>query len=248
MSLFEYSAADGGKRRMAKVTGESMPEASPPPTYSEACPLFTGDISDDEATSKGNTMKACQAKASRPDTAFHQRNKWQLSQYWVHIAVLTAFSAITRFYKIGFSNRVIFDEAHHMGFGGKYVNHTFYHDVHPPLAKMLIGLSEALTGFDGSFDFKSGSRFPANVNYTFMRLFNASFGVTLAPMAYATMINLGCSPNAALLAGLLVCFDNALCTISRFALLDAMLLCFTAMSVVSLSGLYKYRKQPFSAA
>ncbi|KAJ2876339.1 Protein O-mannosyltransferase 2 [Coemansia aciculifera] len=242
MSLFEqFAAGNGAKGSMTEADSNLKPASSPPPKYSEKASLFASDSDDDDTMARP-------AKTSRPDIALQQRREWRLSQYWVHIVVLTIFSAMTRFYKIGFSNRVIFDEAHHMGFGGKYVNHTFYHDVHPPLAKMLIGLSEALTGFDGSFDFKSGSRFPANVNYTFMRLFNASFGATLAPMAYATLVSLGCSPNAAFLAGLLVCFDNALCTISRFALLDAMLMCFTAMSVLSLSGLYKYRKQPFSAA
>ncbi|KAJ2583463.1 Protein O-mannosyltransferase 2 [Coemansia sp. RSA 1836] len=235
MSLFEQSASS---RSSKGASGSPNSELPPPPKYAEKGSLFA---SDDDA-------RPHKTKSSEPSSASQQRAKWQLSQACVHILLLTAFSAMTRFYKIGFSNRVIFDEAHHMGFGGKYVNGTFYHDVHPPLAKMLIGLSEILTGFDGSFDFKSGTRFPANVNYTFMRLFNASFGVTLAPIAYATLVNLGCSPNAALLAGLLVCFDNALCTISRFALLDAMLLCFTAMSALSLSGLYKHRKQPFSAA
>ncbi|KAJ2888409.1 Protein O-mannosyltransferase 2, partial [Coemansia aciculifera] len=238
MSLFEQSASS----RSSKGASDSPNSKTPPPKYSEKSSLFASDDIDD---AKPRKAKAVEPKSG---TSLQQHAKLQLSQACVHILLLTVFSAMTRFCRIGFSNRVIFDEAHHMGFGGKYVNGTFYHDVHPPLAKMLIGLSEILTGFDGSFDFKSGSRFPANVNYTFMRLFNASFGVTLAPIAYATLLNLGCSPNAALLAGLLVCFDNALCTISRFALLDAMLLCFTAMSALSLSGLYKHRKQPFSAA
>ncbi|KAJ2257077.1 Protein O-mannosyltransferase 2 [Coemansia sp. RSA 454] len=43
-----------------------------------------------------------------------------------------------------------------------------------------------------------------------------------------------------------LCVDNALCTISRFILLDAMLLFFTAMSALSFSGLYKHRLQPFT--
>ncbi|KAJ2011409.1 Protein O-mannosyltransferase 2, partial [Coemansia sp. S85] len=188
MSLFEQSEAGGRPNRSTKkVAGDSKPGSPPPPKYSEKDSLFTSDNLDDN----DSDMPVRREKAPKSTAVPRQSNEWQLNQYWVHIAVLTLFSAITRFYKIGFSNRVIFDEAHHMGFGGKYVNHTFYHDVHPPLAKMLIGLSEALTGFNGSFDFKSGSRFPANVNYTFMRLFNASFGVTLAPMAYATMASLG---------------------------------------------------------
>ncbi|ORX71974.1 PMT-domain-containing protein [Linderina pennispora] len=171
---------------------------------------------------------------------------WQRNQELLNPVVLTILSAMTRFYRIGKSNFVVWDEAHFGKFGAHYVNHTFYHDVHPPLAKMLVGLSEILTGFDGSFRFPSGETYPENVNYRFLRIFNASFGVPLAPFAYVTLRNLGCSMNAALLGGLLVCFDNALCTISRFILLDAMLLCFTAMSAMCLSGVYKHRKQPFT--
>ncbi|KAJ2728628.1 Protein O-mannosyltransferase 2 [Coemansia sp. D1744] len=90
-------------------------------------------------------------------------------------------------------------------FGAYYINATFYHDAHPQLSKMLIGLSEVLAVFDGSFTFPSGQQYPEDVNYTFMRVFNASFGVTLAPLAYFTLRNIGCSPNAMLLGGLLVC-------------------------------------------
>ncbi|KAI8325232.1 PMT-domain-containing protein [Martensiomyces pterosporus] len=173
---------------------------------------------------------------------------WQRNQATLNAVALTILSAMTRFYRIGRSNYVVWDEAHFGKFGAHYVNHTFYHDVHPPLAKMLVGFSEILTGFDGSFTFPSGQQYPEGVNYTFMRIFNASFGVPLAPMAYYTLLNIGCTTNTALLAGLLVCFDNALCTISRFILLDAMLLCFTAMSALSLSGMYRYRKQPFTCS
>ncbi|KAJ2357588.1 Protein O-mannosyltransferase 2 [Coemansia sp. RSA 2618] len=169
-------------------------------------------------------------------------------QNWWNTMALTLLSAFTRFYRIGRANYTMWDEHHFGKFGAYYINATFYHDVHPPLAKMLIGLSGVLTGFDGSFTFPSGEQYPEHVNYTFMRVFNASFGVPLAPLAYYTLRNIGCSPNAALLGGLLVCLDNALCTISRFILLDAMLLCFTAMSALSFSGLYKHRKQPFTRA
>ncbi|PIA12821.1 protein O-mannosyl transferase [Coemansia reversa NRRL 1564] len=188
------------------------------------------------------TKVLLQAHHSKTDCRLTRNQRCDL----INVVVLTLLATATRFYKIGQSNRVIWDEAHFGKFGAYYVNHTFYHDVHPPLAKMLVGLSEVLTGFDGSFTFQSGQKYPDNVNYVFMRAFNAGFGVPLAPMAYFTLLNLGCSSSAALLGGLLVCVDNALCTISRFILLDAMLLCFTSMSVLSLSGLYKYRKKPFT--
>ncbi|KAJ2558774.1 Protein O-mannosyltransferase 2 [Coemansia sp. RSA 1933] len=250
----------------SKQTKEGSIFSSPATLNSDTGSLFDDGNDDDEVTrpllkqNKGAASKKSRGKdggstARDHDGSVAEGDKHATSDSWlrlnniVHLyaVALTIASSITRLYGLGRSNRVVWDEAHFGKFGAYYVNGTFYHDVHPPLAKMLVGLSEILTGFDGLFTFPSGNVYPNNVNYTFMRRFNASFGVPLAPMAYFTMLNLGCSPHAAFLAGVFVCFDNALCTISRFILLDSMLLCFTSMSALCLSGIYKHRKQPFTA-
>ncbi|KAJ1887354.1 Protein O-mannosyltransferase 2 [Kickxella alabastrina] len=244
MTLFEHRKTDNAAAALnGRGNSAVVPASSLPPRYNEKSSLFETD--DDEDSDKPSAILSC---GTEKQTTSHSSGWWQGDRNMLNLIALTLLSAMTRFYKIGRANHVVWDEAHFGKFGAYYVNHTFYHDVHPPLAKMLVGFSEILTGFDGSFTFSSGQQYPENVNYTFMRIFNASFGVPLAPMAYFTMLNLGSSPNAALLGGLLVCFDNALCTISRFILLDAILLCFTAMSVLSLSGMYKHRKSPFSVA
>jgi dolichyl-phosphate-mannose-protein mannosyltransferase len=46
-----------------------------------------------------------------------------------------------------------FDEVHFGGFAGQYINGTYYFDVHPPLAKILIALSGQVFGYKGDFDF-----------------------------------------------------------------------------------------------
>ncbi|PVU94551.1 hypothetical protein BB560_005928 [Smittium megazygosporum] len=164
----------------------------------------------------------------------------------VLLIIITFLSFFTRMYKIGAADTVIWDEAHFGKFGAYYINGTFYHDVHPPLAKMLVGLSEYLAGFNGAFKFESGARFPDHVGYVFMRIFNAFFGAVMAPFAYLTMRNFSCSRRGAFIASLFVIVDNATCTISRFILLDAMLLGFTAMSLYFLSGIYANRNSPFT--
>ncbi|RKP22494.1 dolichyl-phosphate-mannose-protein mannosyltransferase, partial [Syncephalis pseudoplumigaleata] len=137
---------------------------------------------------------------------------------------------------------VVWDEAHFGKFGSFYLRRTFYFDVHPPLGKLLVGLAGLLAGYDGSFDFNSGATYPDTVNYPAMRFFLALFGALLVPLAYGTAIELGFSRRGAFLAGLLVLCENALLVISRFILLDSMLLFFTALSVYSLAGFHSERR------
>lgn len=68
-------------------------------------------------------------------------------------------------------------------FGSHYLQRTFYFDVHPPLGKLLVGLSGYIAGYNGSFEFKSGEVYPPEIDFWTMRAFNAMFGVFLVPMA-----------------------------------------------------------------
>lgn len=89
-------------------------------------------------------------------------------------------------------------------FGSHYLKREFYFDVHPPLGKMLVGLSGYLAGYNGSFEFKSGDHYPAEVDYTFMRVFNATFGALCVPVAYYTAKELRLSTKATWLVTLMV--------------------------------------------
>lgn len=73
------------------------------------------------------------------------------------------------------------------------INQTFYFDVHPPLAKMLVGLAGFLSGFDGKFDFPSGAVYPDELPYTSMRVLLALPGIALVPLAWGTALELGLS-------------------------------------------------------
>jgi dolichyl-phosphate-mannose-protein mannosyltransferase len=130
--------------------------------------------------------------------------EWE-SVIWT--AVYTLLSIFTRFWQIGTANYVVWDEvsikehllgqadeqAHFGKFGSHYINRDFYFDVHPPLGKMLVGLAGLLSGYDGSFEFKSGETYPEGVPYRGMRVMLASFGVMLVPLAWWTTGELGWS-------------------------------------------------------
>ncbi|KAB8338926.1 hypothetical protein FH972_021866 [Carpinus fangiana] len=171
-----------------------------------------------------------------------------LDEYEFIIApiIFTFLSFFTRMWKIGLSPIVTWDEAHFGKFGSHYLKREFYFDVHPPLGKMLVGLSGYMAGYNGSFEFKSGETYPENVNYTFMRVFNATFGALLVPLAYLTAKELRLRRNTVWLVTMMVLFENSYTTISRFILLDSMLLFFTFLTVFCWSKFHSYRKDPFS--
>ena len=73
---------------------------------------------------------------------------------------------------------------------------------------MIVALAALLAGYDGGFDFTSGTKYPENVNYTFMRMFLASFGAWMVPLAYFTAIELNFSQHAVILAALMVLLGN----------------------------------------
>lgn len=107
------------------------------------------------------------------------------------------------------------DEAHFGKFGSHYLQHTYYFDVHPPLGKLLVGLSGYIAGYNGSFEFKSGEKYPEELDYTTMRAFNALFGVAMVPMSYFTARALNMSRPAVWLITLMVLCENSYTTISR---------------------------------
>lgn len=125
--------------------------------------------------------------------------------------------------------------------------------VHPPLGKMLVGLAGALSGFNGSFDFPSGAVYPDHVPFRAMRVLLALPGIAMVPLAWGTAVELRftrwsrhivtlmvlCgesrlrveSRNRQLMSGA----DVAWMVISRFILLDSMLLFFTFTTVYFLA-------------
>lgn len=162
------------------------------------------------------------------------------------LLLYTLLSIFTRLYRIGSNARVVWDEAHFGKFGSYYIRRTFYFDVHPPLGKILVGLAGVLSGYDGSFDFDSGGKYPEGVNYVGMRVIMAIYGIAMVPIAFLTAQRLDWNWRAKHLLTLMVLFDNGWLTISRFVLLDSMLLVFTFAVVLGLVSFHRLGDRPFT--
>ncbi|CCE61555.1 hypothetical protein TPHA_0A04800 [Tetrapisispora phaffii CBS 4417] len=160
--------------------------------------------------------------------------------------LITILSFVVRFYKIDRNKNVVWDEAHFGKFGSYYIKHEFYHDVHPPLGKMLIALSEWLAGFDGDFDFESNTAYPAGVDFKFMRQFNATFGALCAPVTYYTAKWMGFNILTVYLVSIMVTLELSYIALSKFILLDSMLLFFTMTTFSCMVKIYNLRNKPFT--
>ncbi|KAK2839239.1 hypothetical protein FQN49_006341, partial [Arthroderma sp. PD_2] len=149
--------------------------------------------------------------------------------------VITAIATVVRLFRIYQPTSVVFDEVHFGGFATKYIKGKFFMDVHPPLAKLLITLAGFLAGFKGDFDFKEIGKdyLGPGVPYVAMRMLPAVMGIMTVPTMFLTLKASGCRTFIASFGALLVTFENALVTQSRFILLDSPLIIFTALTVLA---------------
>ncbi|KAH8703819.1 protein mannosyltransferase 1 [Talaromyces proteolyticus] len=172
-----------------------------------------------------------------------------LSDYrW--LAGLTLVAAAVRLFRIYQPTSVVFDEVHFGGFATKYIKGRFFMDVHPPLAKLLITLAGWLAGFDGEFEFKNigDDYIEPGVPYVAMRLLPAILGVLTVPLMFLTLKATGCRTSTSAMGALLVTFENALTTQSRFILLDSPLIFCTALTALCFSCFTNEQEQGPSKA
>ncbi|KAK6465613.1 Dolichyl-phosphate-mannose-protein mannosyltransferase-domain-containing protein [Scheffersomyces coipomensis] len=176
------------------------------------------------------------------ELSINNPSKWSSSSSlfinYLNPLFLTILSAIVRLYDINKSKAVTWDEAHFGKFGAYYLNHEFYFDVHPPLGKLLIGLSEYLSNFNGEFAFDSGAVYPEECDFVFMRVFNCIFSILCTPLSYYLGINLGFSQWTTWFLTLSVTFEMISLTLSKFILLDSILIFFTVLSYFCLIKLH----------
>lgn len=168
--------------------------------------------------------------------------------YWIALAVVTAIAAFVRFRILSDPARVVFDEVHFGKFASYYLQRSYFFDLHPPFAKLLIAFAGWLVGYDGLFKFDNinDDYIANNVPYVAYRALLAIQGTAIIPFMFLTLKTLGFSVAACVLGSSIVLFDNAHIIDSRLILLDATLNLSVAATIFSYCKFSTYRRQPFS--
>lgn len=168
--------------------------------------------------------------------------------YWIGLLAVTSVAAYLRFRILGFPSKVVFDEVHFGKFASYYLEGTYFFDLHPPFAKLLIAFAGWLVGYDGLFKYDNigDSYIENNVPYLAFRVFLAIQGTAVVPIMFLTMKTLKFSALACTLSASIVALDNAQVIDSRLILLDATLILSVALTMFAYAKFSTYRQQPFS--
>jgi len=162
---------------------------------------------------------------------------------------LLILGLITRIVRLDTPKHVVFDEMHYGKYASLYLKNTFFFDSNPPLGKMLIALAGYWAGFDGKFSFdKIGQEYSENVPLWHLRFLPALAGSLITPTVYLLVTELGLSPYAGALAGLMVVFDTAILAQSRFILMESMMIFLGLSSLLCVLKFRKISHQPFTPA
>lgn len=169
-------------------------------------------------------------------------------QYTIALYVVTALAFVTRFYLINYPDEVVFDEVHFGKFALYYLERTYFFDLHPPFAKLLIAFVGWLIGYDGLFKFDLiGLNYVANnVPYIAYRSLLALQGLLTVPLIFLTMKTCKYRVTSCVFALLMVLFDNTHVAQTRLILLDATLNVAVALLIYSYVKFSLQRKAPFS--
>ncbi len=153
------------------------------------------------------------------------------------IAAIVVLSAGTHFYSFNFPNQIVFDELHFANFITNHLAGTYYFDIHPPLAKIILAESANLFGLapDLGFEYeKIGKEYSHPEFYQFIRLIVTFFGFLLPLCLYFLARELFHDKWIAFIAGFLAVFENALLVHSRYILTDIFLLTFGLLGLAFL--------------
>ncbi|MGH3872595.1 MAG: phospholipid carrier-dependent glycosyltransferase [Pseudonocardiaceae bacterium] len=134
------------------------------------------------------------------------------------LLVLGFLAAVTRLTTITHPRAIVFDEVYFREYALRYLDGSYYFDLHPPLGKLLLGGWAKLWAVSAT----AQSTDPAVA----LRLLPALAGTVLVAVFYQLLRELTASRKVATFGAALLLLDNAILVESRLILMDSMLLLF----------------------
>jgi dolichyl-phosphate-mannose-protein mannosyltransferase len=135
------------------------------------------------------------------------------------LLVLFVLAVVTRFWSLTSPHDVVFDEALYEEYIGHYFNGTYYFNLHPPVGKLILALGAHLLGI-------APRTLQAIEPAVTLRAIPAAAGALIIPVFYQLLTQLGANRRTATLGAFLLLCDTALLAVSRFILIDSMLILF----------------------
>lgn len=157
--------------------------------------------------------------------------------------VILLISTFLHFWKFGSPTAIVFDEVHIGKFVTGYLQGSYFFDVHPPFARLVVTFFGYLVDVGNMHITWAfiGDILPDPV--ILMRLGPVLAGIFLPLVIYYICRNLQFSKTASFLAGLLVCFENSLLIESRFMLHSSILILFGFLGILLYLIYIKDRKR-----
>jgi len=141
--------------------------------------------------------------------------------------ILLLIATFAYFFRYGMPNGPYWDENYHIASAEKYIEGTYFMEVHPPLGKLFIALGEVITGSNRSIDKQSFTEtdyikeFPPGFDFKGVRLFPTIFAVLSVLVFFYLIFIISKNQIISFCFALLYLFDNALMIHFRGAMLDS---------------------------
>jgi dolichyl-phosphate-mannose-protein mannosyltransferase len=154
----------------------------------------------------------------KPDAAGGVGAGWRRLNLPPELLWLIFFAAVTRLAAITHPRAIVFDEVYFRDTALRYLQGSYFFDLHPPLGKLLLAGWAKLAGVTAT----AQSTDPAVA----LRILPALAGTALVAVFYQLLRELAASRRVATFGAALLLLDNAILVESRFTLIDSMLLLF----------------------
>lgn len=187
-------------------------------------------------------MKLCKCSLDFQEKNAHSGEKESIKKRpfnRVYFFIIIILSFLTRFPKIEIPKMIGFDEPFFGDFVNKYMNRTFFIDVHPPVGRLILTLEAYFIGYRGETCIKEQFEKYKDDGYVKLRRICTFHSFLCPPLIYLSMFNFGFSDISCFVSSYLCVLENSMIVEGRHILTDGLLHSFVCASIFFLSRAMK---------